>query len=106
MLIGGTPMDSSELASHCHRCGSVVTETYETVPYVGPGPRAIELRDVRVLRCTACTNMLIEVPEPLALDTLIRCLGTEISGPLPQLAHQGRWCILPPLARSHDLALS
>jgi hypothetical protein len=29
------------------------------------------------------------------LDTLIRCLGNEMSGPLPQLAYeQGRWCIL------------
>jgi hypothetical protein len=30
------------------------------------------------------------------LDTLIRCLGNEMSGPLPQLTYeQGRWCILP-----------
>ena len=80
----------------CHRCGSALEETSETVPYVGHGPRAIELRNVCVLRCSACTTMLIEVPEPLALDTLIRCLGAEMDGPLPQLTQeQGRWCILP-----------
>jgi hypothetical protein len=40
--------------------------------------------------------MLIEVPEPRTLDMLIRCLGAEIVGPMPQLMfEQGRWCILP-----------
>jgi hypothetical protein len=38
----------------------------------------------------------IEMPEPQSLDTLIRCLGSEMSEPLPQLTYeQGRWCILP-----------
>jgi hypothetical protein len=83
-------------ARHCHRCGGVLAEDLETVPYAGPVPRVVALRDVLVLRCTGCKNMTIEVPEPQSLDTLIRCLGSEISGPLPQLAYeQGHWCILP-----------
>jgi hypothetical protein len=32
----------------------------------------VELRHVLVLRCTGCTNVTIEVPEPRSLDTLIR----------------------------------
>jgi hypothetical protein len=68
----------------------------ETLPYVGPGPSVVELRDIHVARCTGCTKMTIELPEPRALDTLIRRLGNEMRGPLPQLTdEQGRWCILP-----------
>ena len=89
-------------ARHCHRCAGVLAQDRETVPYMGPGPRVVELRHVLVLRCTGCTHMSMEVPEPRSLDTLIRCLAGEMegttgtSGPLPQLAfEQGRWCILP-----------
>ncbi len=88
-------MPTSALAQHCGRCGAAAADAYETLPYVGPGPRAVELRNVRVRRCPGCTKMLIEIPEPARLDTLIRCLGAEIVGPLPQLAYeQGLWCIL------------
>ena len=80
----------------CQRCGGAIMEMQETLPYVGPGPSVVELRDVHVARCTGCTKMTIEVPEPQALDTLIRCLGNELGGPPPQLTYeQGRWCILP-----------
>jgi hypothetical protein len=89
-------------ARHCARCASVLAQDRETVPYVGPGPRVVELCRVLVLRCTGCTRMTIEVPKPRSLDTLIRCLAGEMedttgtNGPLPQLAfEQGRWCILP-----------
>ncbi len=89
-------MDRSELASHCHRCGAVAVGTYETVPYVGPGAHVVQLHAVHVRRCAACTNMLIEVPEPTALNILIQCLGAEMADPLPQLAYEmGHWCILP-----------
>jgi hypothetical protein len=83
-------------ARHCARCAGLLAQDLETVPYVGPGPRVVELRHVLVLRCTGCTHMTMEVPEPRSLDTLIRCLAGEMSEPLPQLAYeQGRWCILP-----------
>ena len=83
-----------ELAMDCRHCGNVRDEARETVPYVGPGPRVVELRDVHVTRCRVCAHMTVEVPEHL--DTLIRCLGAEIDGPLPQLAYEmGHWCILP-----------
>jgi hypothetical protein len=89
-------MNTSRLARDCHRCGAVVTEHRETVPYVGPGPHVVELYAVRVFRCTGCSNMTIQLPEPKALDTLIRCLGAELSSPLPQLAFEmSHWCILP-----------
>jgi hypothetical protein len=80
----------------CQCCGGAIMEMQETLPYVGPGPYVVELRDVHIARCTGCTKMTIEVPEPRSLDTLIRCLGNEMCGPLPQLTYeQGRWCILP-----------
>jgi hypothetical protein len=81
----------------CQHCGNARNEARETVPYVGPGPRVVELRDMHVKRCHVCTNMTIEVPEPSHLDTFIRRLGAEIDDPLPQLAYEmGHWCILPP----------
>jgi hypothetical protein len=80
----------------CRHCGGAKDEARETVPYVGPGPRVVELRDVQVLRCTGCGRMSIEVPESRSLDTLVRCLVSELSGTLPQLIFdQGRWCIVP-----------
>ena len=70
--------------------------THETVPYVGPGAHVVQLHSVHVRRCAACTNMLIEVPEPTALNVLIQCLGAELADFLPQLAYEmGHWCILP-----------
>ena len=96
-------MHASAQAKHCHRCGAVVGQTHETVPYVGPGPRVVELRDLKVWRCRVCTNMTIDVPEPGRLDCLIRCLGREMEGAMPQLAYEmGDWCILPrhPIARA------
>ena len=46
--------------------------------------------------------MTIDVPEPGRLDTLIRCLGRELEGAMPQLAYEmGDWCILP----THPIAL-
>jgi hypothetical protein len=89
-------MYASAQAKPCHRCGAVVGQTHETLPYVGPGPRIVELRDLTVWRCRVCANMTIDVPEPGRLDSLIRCLGREIGGPMPQLAYEmGDWCILP-----------
>ena len=85
-----------ELTMDCRHCGNVRDDARETVPYVGPGPRVVELRDVQVTRCRVCAHMTIDVPEPSHLDTLIRCLRAEIDGPLPQLAYEmGHWCILP-----------
>jgi hypothetical protein len=89
-------MKAAASAEPCHRCSGARAQTLETVSYVGPGPRVVELRDVRMLRCVTCGNLTIELPESRALDTLVRCLAHEMTGPLPQLAfEQGRWCILP-----------
>ena len=89
-------MYASAQAKHCLRCGAVVGQSHETVPYVGPGPRIVQLRDLHVWRCRVCANLTIEVPEAPRLDALIRCLGREIEGAMPQLAYEmGDWCILP-----------
>jgi hypothetical protein len=71
-------------------------ETQETLPHVALVTAWSNSVMSHVARCTGCTKMTIEVPAPQALDTLIRCLGNEMSGLLPQLTYeQGRWCILP-----------
>jgi len=50
---------------------------------------------MHVTRCRVCARMTVEVPESSHLDTLIRCLGAEIDGPLPQLAYEmGHWGLL------------
>jgi uncharacterized Zn finger protein len=93
-----------ELTMRCRCCGEASDQARETVPYVGPGPRVVELRDVQVLRCTGCGQMSIELPQPQSLDVLVRCLASELSGTLPQLTFdQGRWCIVPrpPSRRPH-----
>jgi hypothetical protein len=70
--------------------------TAATVPYVGPGPRVVELSNVRVLRCTACGHLEIQVPEPRALDTLTRCLAVETPDYTPTLSfEEGRWRVVP-----------
>ena len=80
----------------CYRCGAVRAEAHETVPYVGPGPRVVQLRDVLVVRCTGCPNLTVELPALMGLDTLIERLGIDTRDPLPQLAHeQGCWSVLP-----------
>jgi hypothetical protein len=95
-------MHRSEMVKHCHRCGAVFADTYETVPYAGQGKHVVQLERVHVLRCATCTSMLIELPEPRALDTLIQCLGVEMTDPLPPLTYEmGHWCILPRLSDAH-----
>ena len=77
----------------CHRCGGRKAHTAVTVSYVGPGPCVVELSDMRVLQCTACGYYLeIQVPEPQALDILIRCLHAERMTAVPQLTFEhGHW---------------
>jgi hypothetical protein len=89
-------MMTNDLTTHCRRCGGARVQTSETMPYVGPGPRVVELHDVHMLRCVACGNLSVELPEAGALDLLVKCLGQEVTGPMPALAfQQGRWCIMP-----------
>jgi hypothetical protein len=95
-------MMANELSTHCRHCGGARVQTSETMPYVGPGPRVVELLDVHMLRCVACGNLNVELPEALALDLLVKCLAQEVTGPMPSLAfEQGRWCIIPHRSSVH-----
>jgi hypothetical protein len=77
---------------HCLRCGGVVGEARETVDYAGPGPYVVKLRDLRALKCSACGNNDVEVPERHELDLLIRVLSEEQPLATPHLVfEQGRW---------------
>jgi YgiT-type zinc finger domain-containing protein len=91
----------------CHRCGGALVEVRETVPYVGPGPCVVELRDVRALRCTACGHVELDVPEPRRLDTLVRTLGSECLPYTPTLIFDdGRWRIVAaPPDPDHEAAI-
>jgi hypothetical protein len=76
----------------CRWCGGAREESYETLVYVGPGPCAVDLQRVHVLRCTTCAHVAIDVPEPRALDILIRCLRAERGDAVPQLTFEhGHW---------------
>jgi hypothetical protein len=71
-----------------------VGESHETVPYIGPGPCVVELRNVLVRRCVGCRQMGIEVPDASALDVLVRCLRVEGTTAMPPLVYEdGRWRI-------------
>ena len=79
----------------CQRCGGDVVASRQTVPYVAAGPRVVELRDVRALRCSACGHLDLQLPDLPALDTLARCLFAEVADGAPQLAfEEGRWRVI------------
>jgi YgiT-type zinc finger domain-containing protein len=46
----------------CQRCGGDVVASRQTVPYVAPGPRVVELRNVRAIRCKTCGHLDLQVP--------------------------------------------
>jgi hypothetical protein len=90
----------------CQRCGGSVSESHETVPYNGPCPCVVELRNVAVRRCIKCGHMVIEVPDASALDVLVRCLRVERTDAMPQLAYEdGHWRISA-VRRDHRGGLS
>jgi hypothetical protein len=71
-----------------------VNESHETVPYIGPGPCVVELRNVVVRRCVNWGHMGTAVPDAAALDVLVRCLQVERTKAMPQLVYEdGRWRI-------------
>jgi hypothetical protein len=78
--------------SACRRCGGNVSESHETVPYIGPGPCVVELRNVAVRRCVTCGQMGIEVPDAASLEVLIQSLRADRTRAMPQLVYKlGRW---------------
>jgi len=83
------------MTGRCQRCGGALLELRETVPYVGPGPCVVELRDLRALTCSACGHGELDVPERRRLDTLVRTLRSESLSYTPTLAFEdGRWRIV------------
>jgi hypothetical protein len=66
------------------------------VPYVTPGPFVVQLSNVRVLRCLACGDLQIQVPQPQFLDILARCLALEAPDKTPTLSFEdGKWHVVP-----------
>jgi len=96
------------MTGRCQRCGGALLELRETVPYVGPGPCVVELRDLRALTCTACGHDELDVPERRRLDTLVRTLRSESLSYTPTLTFEdGRWRIVAGPARAEgDPSLS
>jgi hypothetical protein len=76
----------------CHRCGGEVIDSRQTVPYIAPGPRVVELRHVRTLRCKLCGHLDVAVPERRTLDALARRVVAQTADTMPELVfEQGRW---------------
>ncbi len=81
----------------CGRCDAEMAETTVTVPYVTPGPFVVQLSNVPVLRCLACGDLQIHVPEPRVLDILTRCLALASPDTTPTVTFEnGRWRVVPP----------
>jgi hypothetical protein len=95
------------MTTRCQRCGGALIEMHETVPYVGPGPCVVELRDVRALTCSACGHGELDVPERRRLDTLVRTLRTECLAYTATLTFEdGRWQIVSgPPSPEHDATI-
>jgi hypothetical protein len=76
----------------CRRCGGLVVEALQTVPYIAPGPRVVELRHVRALQCGSCGHVDVDVPERRILDALARRVVAQGADTMPELVfEQGRW---------------
>jgi hypothetical protein len=79
----------------CACCNAEMAETTVTVPYVTPGPFVVQLSNVRVLRCLACGDLQMQVPEPRVLEILTRCLALEAPDKTPTLNFEGgRWRVV------------
>ena len=80
--------------TRCQKCGGALVEMRETVPYVGPGPCVVELRDL-LSRVYAQLGEVLNVPERRRLDTLVRTLRSESLPYTPTLTfEEGRWRIV------------
>jgi hypothetical protein len=87
---------------NCRRCGGILVESRDSVPYIAPGPCVVELRNISVRRCSACGDTKIHVPEPQALDTLVRCLQGESLRAMPHVHFEnGQWHVVPRRGNGH-----
>jgi hypothetical protein len=96
------------MTTRCQKCGGALIEMRETVPYVGPGPCVVELRDLRALACKACGHGELDVPDRRRLDTLVRTLRSESLPYTPTLIfEEGRWRIVTgPPSLNRDAAVA
>jgi hypothetical protein len=84
------------MGTRCKRCGGPCEETRETLPFVGPGPLAVQLEGVEGWRCAWCGHGYVRVPELRQLNSVVRELAREELTDTPRLTFEsGTWRVQP-----------
>jgi YgiT-type zinc finger domain-containing protein len=79
----------------CSTCGGRLVASTQTLPYIAPGPRVVELRDVPAWECVACGQVEVRLPERSGLERLVRTKVPVMADTVPQIAFkESRWRVL------------
>jgi YgiT-type zinc finger domain-containing protein len=76
----------------CPHCGSLLMEACKSVPYIGPGARLVELRDVRAMQCQQCDHLELRLTDRGRLDSMIISNVAKMSEQVPTVEFMnGTW---------------
>ena len=79
----------------CAACGGALVAVLQTVPYIAPGPRVVELRDVASWQCMRCGDLRLAIPDRSSLDLVARAIVAVSAESVAQLAFtDNRWRIV------------
>lgn len=79
----------------CPHCGSLLMEACKSVPYIGPGARLVELRDVRAIQCQQCGHLELRLTDRVRLDSMIMSNVARVSEQVPTVEFtKGTWRLL------------
>jgi hypothetical protein len=80
------------VSNRCKQCGGPCVQTFKSLPYIGPGPLAVELVDIEEWRCGWCGHGDVKVPQVGELNVLIRKLARKQLLRTPRLTFEsGEW---------------
>ncbi len=67
-------------------------EACKSVPYIGPGARLVELRDVRAMQCQQCDQLELRLTDRGRLDSMIISNVAKMSEQVPTVEFMnGTW---------------
>jgi YgiT-type zinc finger domain-containing protein len=79
----------------CSTCGGQLAVSPQTLPYIAPGPRVVELCDVPAWECAACGQVEVRLPERAGLERLVRSSVPVMAETVPQIAFtESQWRVL------------
>lgn len=82
--------------ARCKRCGGPCEETRETLPFIGPGPLAVQLEGIEGWKCAWCGHGNVTLPQVRTLNSVIGRLSREQFSGTPRLEFEGgAWRVLP-----------